>query len=463
MKPKSTTFVLLLMAAVAAKAQVPSPRHSFTVSRIDNVYYIFGGMPIDNKKSPKGSPFNDIYSYVPETKTFKKLGTTTAPGCEPVPGMDGHTAMVYDAKLYVFNGTRSEANDATYVFDNSTWFQKSNPPFNSKEYAYFSNWTQPAQNNPIGIIAGGRDVNTKEPSNECWKYNPQTDQWTQLPLVPSAPRYGGVAAQFFTKFYMFGGMTEYGPTQQALLLDLKNNTWKMLNPTGYMIHGIYGMISDMLGTNMYLWGGEMWTYAPYPAKDMSTPMSKAIADNHSAHQDMSFSTSLYEFQIDTLTDKINIVKRADGLPPSLYGAGWLEVENNDTLFYTFAGIQNITASGDTIVTNDFYRYNLTDHLLQQYDSISRSWGSIISIEEQQFTVSQEMNLYPNPANESINITIGNNQGIETVKIFNRNGQLVRQIQRPEHTEFNIAGFAAGLYFVRVDSGQKYYLGKFVKQ
>lgn len=132
MKSKSTTFVLLLMAAVTVQTQVLSPRHSFTVSKIDNKYYIFGGMPLDNTQESKTtkasrvakaieiSPFNDIYTYVPETKIFTKLATTTAPGSAPVPGMAGHTAMVYDAKLYVFNGTRSEANDATYVFDNST-------------------------------------------------------------------------------------------------------------------------------------------------------------------------------------------------------------------------------------------------------------------------------------------------------------------------------------------------------
>lgn len=90
-------------------------------------------------------------------------------------------------------------------------------------------------------------------------------------------------------------------------------------------------------------------------------------------------------------------------------------------------------------------------------------GIITSINETEFNISDELTIYPNPASETINIKLQNNETIKILKIFNQNGQLIRIIQNQTNNNIQINDLSSGLYFVRVDTDKKYYLGKIVKE
>ena len=130
----------------------------------------------------------------------------------------------------------------------------------------------------------------------------------------------------------------------------------------------------------------------------------------------------------------------------------------------FGGIQNITNTGDTVLINNLYRYNFTEEIVQQLDTTTNTWGGVITtINETEFNIPEEITIYPNPVSENVTINLQNNEAIKTVKIFNQNGQLIRIIQNQTDNAIQISDLNAGLYFVRVDTDKKYYLGKFIKE
>ena len=147
------------------------------------------------------------------------------------------------------------------------------------------------------------------------------------------------------------------------------------------------------------------------------------------------------------------------------GSAWCSLDsNNDTIFYFFGGIISITTTGDTTITNNFYRYNQTTSQLQQYDTTQQTWGGIISsINETDFSQNINLQIYPNPATKEIKITIPNNEPIESINIYNQNGQLVKQITKPNKTNINVSDLNTGLYFIRTDSKAKRYLSKMIKE
>jgi len=77
----------------------------------------------------------------------------------------------------------------------------------------------------------------------------------------------------------------------------------------------------------------------------------------------------------------------------------------------------------------------------------------------------QINLYPNPANDHIVIenTSFNNNGREEISIYNMQGQLLlHQPVWEANTEIEISNFKPGLYIVRVETGDGAQVKKFIK-
>jgi len=452
MKTKILTFALLffLTTVLTAQSQVPSPRYGFSVCAIydsiagRNIYYIFGGAEIGGVKSIKAQPRADIYSF--NGINFEKVDATMAPGSEQIPGMFGHNALVQNGKMYIFNGARSETTNAsTYIFsyENSTFTQGSLPPYPEKMYVF--NGTRSEANDATMIFVGGQKFDGTA-SNECWTYNVENEVWAQKAPIAYGGRWGGASALINDILYIFGGMSDNGPQQSLFAYNIINNNWNWLSPNGFAIPGIYGVISAQLGNNFYVSGGGMWS------------------GKKNTMVDTEFSSSLYQFNVDTISGNVTISELSNNLPPSIFGAGWMEVENGDTIMYSIGGITNISTSGDTTLTNNFYRYNITDNIVQQYDTITQTWGAVqSSINETEFKPSQELSIFPNPVSTQINFALQTNERIKIIKIFNQNGQLIQQISNPKLNEIDFTDKTTGLYFIRIDTEKNYYLGKVIKQ
>ncbi|HEY1045322.1 MAG TPA: immunoglobulin-like domain-containing protein [Bacteroidia bacterium] len=80
---------------------------------------------------------------------------------------------------------------------------------------------------------------------------------------------------------------------------------------------------------------------------------------------------------------------------------------------------------------------------------------------------QSLNLYPQPANETLNIQLNvANVGAEQIKIYNANGSLIEvnatQLN-DQHFAINTSDLAAGIYFVSIQLGDKVISEKFIKE
>ena len=442
MKQISKIFAILIIVSisVSAQSQVPSPRYGHTVCKVGQYYYIFGGTSIDgSKKSTKGSPLADLYQFDPSNNSFYKLNPT---GNMP-PGMSFHNECGVEGKMYVLNGTSSETNsNCVWVFDPTlnAWIERVVQP--KKVTQAFLSFVGEYS---LMYQAGGYDLETNAPTNKCYAFNPQTEQWTEKLPMQQGARYGGASAFLAGKLYCINGLNENGPQTGAAVYDPQIDDWNTVPTTGFP--PMWGNTTTQIGNNIYMWGGGMWS------GKKSTKSDETV-----------FSTDLYQLNIQSGTGNVVGVKRAENLPVSLYGAGWIDVANNDTIMYMFGGIQNITNTGDTVLINNLYRYNFTEEIVQQLDTTTNTWGGVITtINETEFNIPEEITIYPNPVSENVTINLQNNEAIKTVKIFNQNGQLIRIIQNQTDNAIQISDLNAGLYFVRVDTDKKYYLGKFIKQ
>ena len=199
MKQISKIFALLIIISlsVSAQSQVPSPRYGHTVCKIGDYYYIFGGESIgDNKKSTKGNPLAELYQFNPSNNSFYKLDPT---GNMP-PGMSFHGECGVGGKMYVLGGVRSQDNDhSVYVFDPTynTWVQKDALIPLTVKQAFLSF----VEEYSLIYQAGGYDLETNAPTNKCYAFNPQTEQWTEKLPMQQGARYGGATAFLEGKLY----------------------------------------------------------------------------------------------------------------------------------------------------------------------------------------------------------------------------------------------------------------------
>ena len=434
MKLKFTLAGIMLIAlTIAAQSQQYPNMNGGTICRTGASYYFYGGQKQDGTKSDKLYMINPV--------TFEAFEMFT-PNLTP-PAMSGHCAVPYDNKMVVLSGARGVTDTGMYTYDpnDNTWEEGGEQPFSERtEAAACVVEGEPAS--WIHII-GGRNPNGTEVYGDVHLYNPATGGWLTRDALPGG-RYGHSLVQHNQKVYVLGGRNNNG--DQAQVWSLDQYGWGIENTGGDFMFPRIGAQCTQLPSGMgFIAGGT------------STSSYKSTKSD-----EIIFRTDFYT--IDLTTTPITFKKRATNLPPQAYGVAWVMIENSDTLFYTFGGISQISTDGDTTLTNSFYRYNINENLVQQYNTISQTWGSVItSIYESEFAKNINLQVYPNPATTEVNFTIPNNETIESIKIYNQNGQLIKQITKPDKSSINVSDLITGLYFIRTDCKTTRYLSKLIKK
>lgn len=87
-------------------------------------------------------------------------------------------------------------------------------------------------------------------------------------------------------------------------------------------------------------------------------------------------------------------------------------------------------------------------------------GSVQStvLHSEQFSTNDKLLIYPNPAKGELKIYSSMN--IEKIVIYNELGQEVLRSGSADHID--VSGFDTGVYFLRVESGERFKISKFVK-
>jgi hypothetical protein len=173
-----------------------SPRYKLAACSTDTTLYVLGGFWYDgswhNENDTRAS--NGGGSWTQQTAAAWSTG-----------GRFGHTAVVFNGKLWVLGG--ATYNGTTYTpfkevwssaDGGATWTQAPAPPWAGR-------WdhTSVVWDNRMWVICGRTDATT--PVNDVW-YTSDGASWQQL-AVPSEllPRFGHASAVFDDKIWILGG------------------------------------------------------------------------------------------------------------------------------------------------------------------------------------------------------------------------------------------------------------------
>ncbi|MBZ0328526.1 MAG: T9SS type A sorting domain-containing protein [Altibacter sp.] len=118
--------------------------------------------------------------------------------------------------------------------------------------------------------------------------------------------------------------------------------------------------------------------------------------------------------------------------------------------YFVAGFSNSDISGDKIENSQ-----------GGYDFWILKLDNILEVTENDF--SNTLNLHPNPAKNTIRITL-KNQTIDVVKIYSVKGELLKVLKNFENSSpIDVSYLASGVYYLQLTSGKSIATKKFVKE
>ena len=107
------------------------------------------------------------------------------------------------------------------------------------------------------LVYGGQDPRSR-PQGIFWKYDPAKDEWSQLPSNPE-PVHHAAAVSIGHKFYVFGGFhlpksekPGWYPTNKAWVFDMDTQQWSELPP---MPTPRGALAAVAVGTKIYVNGG----------------------------------------------------------------------------------------------------------------------------------------------------------------------------------------------------------------
>lgn len=159
--------------------------------------------------------------------------------------------------------------------------------------------------------------------------------------------------------------------------------------------------------------------------------------------------------------QFNIIEKSGKLPPA-NERGWKDVvlvmPNDSVKFIT----KFTTFSNNTVP----YMYHC--HLLHHEDD--GMMGSFLVIDTTLAAVNHQnflntLKLFPNPVSSLLTIQSGINLKVAEIKVFNIFGEIVstKKLEEEINTTIDISGLSNGIYVLQINSENKFFTQKFIKQ
>jgi hypothetical protein len=235
----------------------PSPRNVFTAVTINNKMYVFGGQM-------NGTYYNDLKVYDPSVGAQGTWSTPSAAGSAPSP-RHGHHAFVINNKMYIYSGYNGSNYDQMYVYDPSvgaggTWSLLS-PAGTKPEARRHGVMVVDSLTNKAYLFGGYTNGNT----NTFHSYDPSVGAggtWTSITAAGTVPvpRHNGAGVMLSGKFYNYSGNLS---GLRENVIDMWDSTvgaqgtWSVLRPAGLAPSRRNVHISELIGTKMYVFGGQI--------------------------------------------------------------------------------------------------------------------------------------------------------------------------------------------------------------
>ncbi len=163
---------------------------SYATTRGSKAYVGFGGT--------NGVPLNDFWEYDTETEEWTQLSDCA---CSP----RYHPAFIQlDDKIYVGLGNNSANLDDWWEYDipTDTWSEKDDLPGPARHHPFYFGIDDIAY---VGFGHGNSVGGNVSVFNDFYKFDPATDEWTQLNDFPGEGRVAGTQFDFNGKGYVLSG------------------------------------------------------------------------------------------------------------------------------------------------------------------------------------------------------------------------------------------------------------------
>lgn len=364
-----------------------------------------------------------------------------------IPGVENNSRMAstsfsnYDSYAFVLGGLDGNTvyNDFwQYNAIDDAWIQMADYPGGSK-YAHISFVIDSMAYVGFGGNQSGA-LNT-----QFWAYNMNSDEWTQIASFPGDGRVYPSAMTINSKGYVGGGVKfeggnavylsdfwEYDPvldtwTQKA---DFSGGVRAGAIAFGAVGKGYmgYGESSDFYHWDLYEYSpsGDSWTLLP-DVPSTSIAFGSVVTVGNKAYilggeyQHMVFTSDVWEYDI-TGDSWVQITSFPDSPRNNA-----ISFVLQDEIYYGTGQI----GINESEVTNDLWL--LGDEITSLHDEILNS----------------KISVYPNPSNGLFNIVTDQ---ISDVIVINSQGKLVASKQIDHIGSIDLSQFAAGIYFIRLQSG-----------
>lgn len=216
---------------------VISPRCDHSMVRIGDEYFIYGGRSVEtNVKSmtQTSESYDDLYMFSHTGNTVRKL---TPSGTLP-PKLFGHTALVHNRKMYVFFGYKGPTSESpasgptndVYRYDPETnQWTKVNPAGNTPSGRLYSAGIDSVTR--IWVAGGTRSATKTMTCDDSWVFDPNNETWTRKGDIPQTGRYGHSMVRDTTgAVYILGGRNDYGVQYYAWKYNPRLNQWEEALP-----------------------------------------------------------------------------------------------------------------------------------------------------------------------------------------------------------------------------------------
>jgi N-acetylneuraminic acid mutarotase len=254
MKKMCSILMLLLVVPIwhcaeagweQIKENGPSPRKGFSMSRIENQIYVFGGDADTRSECDSLFAFNlETEKYVPE------IPADISPWARKY-----QKSATIDGKMYVFSGKSGDVElTDLWCWDPRMrqWLSLNVP----------GSWPPPrtscamvALNGKIYIFGG---VSSGIMLNDLWCYDPGENRWTNLSIGHSGvkARYGHTASVYNGMLYFFGGKDGLVAMNQVSRYDPVTDKWTNLEFNRAAPGPRYWHSAAVIDGKMWITGGK---------------------------------------------------------------------------------------------------------------------------------------------------------------------------------------------------------------
>ncbi|KAJ5073642.1 kelch domain-containing protein [Anaeramoeba ignava] len=194
----------------STSSSLPEGRYSFSMIPYKKKFYIFGGVPSNQRR------FNDLWSFDIESNEWEEIKPK---GKIPF-ARSSHSSLLHNDKMYIFGGLGKNI-----IRRNDLWY-----------FDFFNNyWVEIQQNETVPNLPVGSGIlaeifhdryfvlfsgyNSKKTwSNSNYVLDLETKEWRKLQSKTKKPpkRYGASCARYFDKWIVFGGQVNNSESLQDI-------------------------------------------------------------------------------------------------------------------------------------------------------------------------------------------------------------------------------------------------------